>query len=295
MLDTALPDLILHGLPLGPKQDSIDLRWLLYNGAASTYGRTLKKVVESGRLGRPLLERLPLLQAIHGHWQAGIATGTVGNESAKMLWGRLRNFVAFTEKAKKPLTLAGALNFYLVYCAYIKRRSDLSAMTHYKYSNELALLIAPVLGMDTRKLQWKTKIRMPKRLGNRSAKENLHGTANFVQTLLETVEQLPVDVIRGPLPVILRYAAGGEHAIHLGLPLQPLDSLRLECAYKYKRAVNARERRASNISNKARSKLINLRLEAELLIFVNQTGSNLTQALQLTGSQFRYQSDVVTQ
>jgi hypothetical protein len=93
------------------------------------------------------------------------------------------------------------------------------------------------------------------------------------------------------LPVTLRYAAGGEHAIHLGLPLQPLDSLKLNHVYKYNRAVNVRERRANDTSNKARAQLINLRLDAELLVFINQTGSNLTQALQLTGSQFRYQSE----
>lgn len=108
-----------------------------------------------------------------------------------------------------------------------------------------------MLGWDARKLQWKTKIRMPKRLGNQAAKENLHGTATFVQTLLETVEQLPVDVIQGPLPVILRYAAGGEHAIHLGRQLQPLNSLKLDDSSHYKRAVKFRERRANDISNKA--------------------------------------------
>lgn len=291
MRDVVIPDLTLHGLPLGPYQDPIDLRWLLYLGAASTHWRKVKDSVESGCLGHPLLERLPLLEAIHRHWQADIAAGTKATVSVKVHWSRLRVFIAFAEDAQKQLTLAGALDLYLAYCAHTKRRSDLSAMTHYQYSHELACIIAPVLGWDARKLQWKTKIRMPKRLGNQAAKENLHGTATFVQTLLETVEQLPVDVIQGPLPVTLRYAAGGEHAIHLGRQLQPLNSLKLDDSSHYKRAVKFRERRANDISNKARAQLINLRLDAELLIFINQTGSNLTQALQLNGSQFRYQSD----
>jgi len=289
MLD--IPDLTLRGLPLGPNQDPIDLRWLLYPGAASTHWRKIKGAVESGCLGHPLLERLPLLETIHRHWQADVTAGTKATVSVKVYWCRLRAFVAFAEDIKKQLTLAGALGLYLAYCAHTKRRSGLGPMTHYQYSHELACIIAPVLGLDARKLQWKTKIRMPKQLGNQEAKEKLHDTATFVQTLLETVEQLSVAVIRGPLPVILRYATGGEHAIHLGLPFQPLDSLKLRDTSKYKRAVDARARRANNISNKARAPLINLRLDAEVLIFINQTGSNLTQALQLTGSQFRYQSD----
>lgn len=226
MRDVVIPDLTLHGLPLGPKQYPIDLRWLLYRGAASIHGPNIKKAIESGRLGKPLLERLPLLEAIHQHWQARVVAGTIGNMSVRELWLRLRTFVAFTEGAKKQLTLAGALGLYLAYCAHDKRRSGISATTRYHYSLALATLVAPVLGMDIRKLQWKTKILMPKRAGSQAAKEDLDGTATFVQTLLETVEQLPVEVIRGPLPVTLRFVAGGEHVIHCGNPLQSLDRLK---------------------------------------------------------------------
>lgn len=291
MRDVVIPDLTLHGLALGPNQNPIDLRWLLYKGAASIRGCNVKKVVESGRLGQPLLERLILLSAIHRHWQARVTAGTMGTMSAQGYWHRLRTFVSFADGANKQLTLVGAMGLYLAYCAHTKRRSDISTRTRYHYSLQLATIVAPVLGMDTRKLQWKTKIRMPRRLGNQTAKENLHGTAAFVQTMLETAEQLTVDVVRGPVPVTLRYAAGGEHTIHLGLPLQPLERLKLDAPSKYKRAVNAREHRANDLSNRARAALINLRLDAELLVFINQTGCNLTQALQLTGSLFRYQSD----
>lgn len=291
MRDVVIPDLTLHGLPLGPQQHPIDLRWLLYKGAASIHGRNIKKTVESGRLGQELLERLPLLEAIHRHWQTGVSAGTMGEGTVKERWHRLRTFVSFTEGAKKPLTLAGALNLYLDYCAYTKCRSDISAMSRYEYSLGLAVIVAPLLGMDSRKLQWKTRIRKPKRLGNQAAKENLDATAAFVQTLLETAGQLPIGVIRGPLPVTLRFAAGGEYTIHIGLPLRPLNSFKPQGSQHYKRAVDARARRANDTSNKARAALVNLRLDAELLIFINQTGCNLTQALRLTGSQFRYQSD----
>lgn len=291
MRDVVIPDLTLHGFPQGPQQHPIDLRWLLYKGTASIHGRNIKKFVESGQHGQPLLERLPLLKAIHRHWQAGVTAGTIKKGTVKAQWHRLRTFVSFTEGAKKQLTVAEVLSLYLAYCAHTKRRSDINSMSRYAYSIDLAVIVAPLLGMDTRKLQWKTRIRKPKRPGNQVAKENLHATATFVQTLLETVEQLPVAVIRGPLPVTLRYAAGSEYTIHLGLPLRPLNSLKLQDAHKYKRAVDARVRRENDISIKARAALINLRIDAELLIFINQTGCNLTQALQLIGSRFRYQSE----
>lgn len=292
MFDNSIQDMKLHGLLLGPQQHSIDLRWLLYKGSASTHGSNIKKAIESGLLGKPKLERLPLLIAIHGNWQDHVTAKRISTETVKDQWLRLKAFAAFAERVNKPFTIAGAFDLYLAYCEYTKRRSDLKPSTQYAYSLVLAGTIAPVLGMDSTKLQWKTKIRQPKKVGNNAAKENLQSTATFVQTLLEAVEQLPVSVIRGALPVTLRFVDGGEYSIHCGPPLKPVESLKgTGSVYKQKRAADIRERRASDLSNSARARLINLRLDAEVLVFINQTGCNLTQALRLMGSKFRYQSE----
>lgn len=290
MLDRAIPDLTVEGLVLGPRQDPIDLRLLLYKAAASAFQMNVKKAIEAGRLGRPRMERLPLLAAIHAQWQAAVSAKTSTDQTIRTYWSILRSLVIFADTHERPLTIASALELYLAYCAMITYRSDLNHVTRYAYSQVLASFIAPILGMDGRKLQWKSKIRMPKRLGNKGAKENLDSTAKFVQALLETIEQLDAGVIRGPLPVSLRYDALGEHTIHCGLPLKPANSLGGDASHQ-KRALAARGRRADDTSNSARAQLINLRLDAEMLIFINQTGGNLTQVLQITGSQFRYQSD----
>ena len=52
-----------------------------------------------------------------------------------------------------------------------------------------ARTIAAVIGIESRRLQRKTKIRKPKRLGAASAKENLSETAAFNQLMLETIQQ----------------------------------------------------------------------------------------------------------
>lgn len=288
----AIPDLTLHGLSLGPLQHPIDFRWLLYKGAAIAHGRNIKRAVDSGLMGKPQLERLPMLIAIHANWQGGLLARRIATETIKDWWLRLKSFVAFAESVNKTLTAAVALDLYLAYCAHIKLRSDLKPTTIYAYSLVLAGIIGPVLDMESTTLQWKTRIRQPRRVSNDSAKENLQGTASFVQTLLEVIEQLPVSVIRGPLPVTLSFAGGAEFSIHCGPPLKPLGSLKSgESGYKRKRAADTRERRANDLSNRARAHLINMRLDAEMLVFINQTGCNLTQALRLTGSKFRYQSE----
>ncbi|WP_343256003.1 hypothetical protein [Luteimonas changyuni] len=207
------------------------------------------------------------------------------------LWGRLRAFVAFIETEDQQLTVDNLLNLYLAYCERIKRRAELQATTRYHYSLAVAQVVAPALALDVRKLQWKTKIRSPRRLGSHASKENLEETASFVQTLLEVTEQLPINVIRGPLPVKVSFEDSAEYTLHCGRPHLPVDRLKgIVDASKRKRALDARERRANDTSTVARAQLVNLRIDAELLIFINQTGSNLTQALQLLGGRFRYQS-----
>lgn len=291
MLDVVIPDLTLRGLPQGPYEESLDLRWLLYKGATSIHRRNVKKAIESGHLGQPQLALLPLLEAIHGKLQTDISAKTLGRSSIASFWNVLKHFVGFAETTKPPLTVFTARSLYLAFCAHTKSRVDINAETKYAYSQTLALVIAPALGMEARKLQWKSKIRSPVRLGNQAAKEKLDSTAAFVQTMIETAQQLPVSVVRGPLPVTLRFDTGAQYSIHCGLELKPVNSLKGRKLSRQRRAVDVRARRASNTSNRARTRLINLRLEAELLIFINQTGCNLTQALRLTGSQFRYQSE----
>jgi len=290
VLDTVVPDLTLQGFPLGPKEEPLDLSLLLYKGAASTHEKNVRKAIKSGQLGRPQLERLPLLTEIHRHWQAEIAAKTLSEWSIRERWRALKYLCCFSETSSKSLTIASVLSLYLAYCESTIRRSNIKADTKYSYSQTLARIIAPVLDINATRLQWKTKIRSPKRLGNQAAKENLDATASFVQAMLHTIAQLSVEVIRGPLPAALSYPSGSKYIIHCGNELKPMDSLKTD-AYKLKRALECRERRANDTSNRARARLINLRLDAELLVFINQTSGNLTQVLQLTADRFSFQSD----
>lgn len=254
--------------------------------------RKLRAGVGAMALGRPQLVRLPLLEAIHRRWQAELDCKTVAASTIYSLWDRLRAFVDFSERTEVPLTIANTLRLYLAYCESVRNRRDLKLMTKYAYSQTLARVLAPVLTLEPAKLQWKTRIRSPKRISANTAKENLRTSAIFIQTLLATADQLPVEVIRGSLPAItLRYPENREYVANCGPALRPLAKLRgMRDATKRRRALEVRERRAKDTSNKARSRLINLRIEVELLTFISQTGCNLTQALQLHGSRFRYQS-----
>lgn len=295
MLETVIPNLKVEGITLGPKGSALDMGILLYKGAALLRRDKALAMIEAGKLGRPLLERLPLLKAIQEPLQVAVREKRLADESIKPLWLALKRLVAFSEETNEPFVQNSVLNLYLGWAACVAADGKLKLETKHTYSFSAARLIAPVLHMDSNVLQWRTRIAAPKTTGTASAKENLEETASFIQLMMGTIRQLPVGVIRGPLPVTLRYSDEDDRLLEYQISCgardwRPIDSLSTPTKSR-RLVVEARRARASNdISNAKRLMLINLRLEAEMLVFINHTTCNLTQALQLTGGKFRYQT-----
>lgn len=205
MFDAAKFNLKLEGLVLGPKAAGIDLSPLLYKGGASTHRRWGVGNIEHGELGAPLMERLPLLQAIHSRWQEAVTGGRLSYDSILTELNALKSLVRYADQASVPLTNKTVMKHYLEWASFTRARSDLKPASAYQMSVALSRAIAPALGITPTRIQWKSKIRAPKQLGAVGAKENLEQTAAFVQLMLQTVAKLPVEVIRGPLPAVLEY------------------------------------------------------------------------------------------
>lgn len=294
MLDAVIPGLKVEGMTLGPKAASIDLRFLLYKGGALLDRRWGMKRLESGRLGPPQLDRLPVLELIHRHWQSVIRDKSMSNATLQGEWGALKRLVAFVDRTNGPLVLDNILRIYLEFAAHLRATTSLSEGAKYALTARLARLFGPIMGVSSERLQWRTKILKPSAGAVSGAKENLADTAEFIQSMLETIQQLSVEVIRGPLPVVLSYlkedGQAAKYPIHCGNPFKPVDALSNRTASDRTRAEGRRARASQDTSNTKRAMLINLRLDAELLVFINQTSANLTQALQLTGGNFRYQT-----
>ena len=290
MLDAVIPSLKLEGMVLGPKATGIDLRLLLYKGGASLDRHWGQRKLDSGELGRQLMERLPLLEAILQRWQTAVTDRSLSPETIDNEWSSLKKLVAFADRTNAEFTKANAMRLYLAWADQVAARSDLRASSKYNITYRLASVIGPIIGVKRKILHWKTKICWPQRLGASGAKENLSETAAFIQLLHETIRQLAVDVVRGPLPVILRYGEV-EYQINCGRNAwKPIGSHKRQQPCSRARQEARLKRALEDTSHTKRAMLINLRLEAEMLVFINQTSGNLTQVLQLTGGKFRYQS-----
>jgi hypothetical protein len=116
----------------------------------------------------------------------------------------------------------------------------------------------------------------------------------FGNALIDICNALPRDQIQGKLPINIKLRTGEELVEWSNL--RPPDALKTLVGQVPESArlatMRTRERFEADTSYRKRFPLINLRIEAELLIFIAQTGMNLSQAYRLRVGRFSFASHI---
>ncbi|WP_157779659.1 site-specific integrase [Cupriavidus pauculus] len=124
---------------------------------------------------------------------------------------------------------------------------------------------------------------------------NFDEAQRFGEMLLDISDSLTEEAIRGPLPVKIVFRSGKviEKWLRLGADETELRTL-AEGVKPSTRDATLEKRQAYGTvgTNETRFPLLNLRLLAELLIFISQTTSCLKEASKLQAGNFSYRSDV---
>lgn len=303
MLDRVVPDLLIRSIPSGSRGDGRDLRRFLYRGAAGKNGRQdVDDRIGRGELGPPLTERLELLELIH----ARLEDAPVSAHSKLAWYGQVSCFIQWLDcRSDAPrLTQATAKALFVDYADHLQQRvkiiKDLKQRSAYAMVNLLAHVLGPVLDPEAplahRALRDLTSISIPKSLkrsrGIQVDKQRLDDTFKFGHFLSDVCAKLTIEAVRGPLPLQIAVADGSRtldlSSRRFNLDLVPekiLDKGRRE------RAIRARAPLPPDIDAKdARSWLINLRIHAEMLIFIAQSGMNLAQVKDLPRAEYRWQT-----
>lgn len=297
MASRRIPDLTFPGVDFGAIETPWDLRPLLYSGGAKTYVRQVADRIANGELGAPIDDRLPLVRLLHDHLASRLAEGALRPTVAASI-AILRSFFAWIDTTGRRATLTSAERVYIEYSEHLLHRvrvlRNLSEASAYTYALNLAAMLDNILELKSGLLA-KTRLSKPKVrkhvLGADADKQNLEGTAAFVHALLDIADALTVETIRGPVPVTIRLRSG--HAFAVCCRLKPLDNLKMMLDPKERRVIQRRRAAwATDTSTRTRYPLINMRIEAELLIFIANTGMNLAQASALRIGNFRYQSNI---
>ena len=298
MLDQQIPDLTFPAVEYDG-WSPWDLRPLLYSGGADVSIKLVADLIANGNLGNPITDRFPLVVKLHeeiaGDLQGGGSRATAYNN----IW-QLRRFFAWADVTGLPMTLASVEDAFVKYADHLLHRvrveHSLAETAAYSFANRVSKQLGRVLERKTSLLN-KTRIRktgVKKRvLGTQADKQNLEDTFTFGRALLDISDALTLETINGTLPVAIRFRSGQviDEWCFLAPP-EKVKALSDESAklQHRKRATRSRAAWVADTSHRTRHPLINLRIEAEALIFIAQTGMNRAQVHALKVGKFRYQS-----
>jgi integrase len=295
MFNGQIPELTFARVAYGNTETPWDLRPLLYRGGAAANVKKVAALIAQGKLGAPILDRLPLVQKFHEEVDGNIAGGGSQSTAFNCIW-RLRTFYAWADGSGRSPTVDSVERDFIEYTEHLLHRErverDFTSAHAYAW---ISALIDKVLDRRVPLLAM-TRVTSPgskkKVLGTQADKQNLQHTFAFGHALLDITDALTVEAIQGKLPVKISFRSGQVFEDWCRLrPMSKVKGLSDSVPPSQRRRCNERRAaRDADTSHRVRYPLINLRVEAELLIFVAQTGMNLAQAESLKMGKFRYQS-----
>lgn len=289
MLDRLrVPDLTFPDVEFGTNETPWDLAILLYRGGAAARADSVETLITSSALGAPDFERLELVSELHAEINTALAGGNSRDTAADQI-KILRMLFSFADDASLPLTLAAVTETYCAWSDFLLHRTrlkrkpskkaslsnrPLTMRSAYNYAAVVGTLLDRVLQRHTRiieltRLRWKS--RRKSAVGVQAEKQNLEDTFAFGHMLQDICDRLPRSVVlSAQLPFEIKLRNGESFTPSSTRPLPPGTDV------------------DANVGG--RHFLVNLRIEAELMMFIGQTGMNAAQASCLTLRRFSYTS-----
>ena len=289
--------LTFPSIPLGERETPHDLRRLLHKGSASLRADRAAQALQEGLLGEVLPERLELVQQLHEYIAGALAAGGSAATARKQIRD-LTQLFAWAEKVGAELSITHIEKTYLDWAEHLLHRvrvvKDLRLTSATGYIRLTGAALDGVLGRRT-PLSELTRIRGPRgrktAQGAQAEKQNLQATFALGHLLQCICDGLSLQVIWGPRRFSIPLQGGGELKIARGSRHRP-DSERALHNVRASAALDVAYEKDRSLDHGLRKDLVNLRIQAELLVFIGQTGMNLAQAQGLPLRRFSYSSDI---
>lgn len=302
MLDVHIPDLSFPSVSFGPQEIPWNLRPWLYKGGALAPARQASLLIDAGKLGQPLLERVELVLQI----REVLLNYLEGGGSRMSVQGRIEKLKLFFQwedgAREQRLSLANVEQHYRQWCDALLHRvrvmRDLKEITARHYGSTVGSVLDKVLERSKPILKT-TRLRAPKKspraISPKADKQNLEETFAFGHFLLDLTDGLSVESIWGPLPLRIQLRNGETLEAWSGLKradtLKPPNPKWTSQARQASlRAQRNRVDWQAEKSYRTRYPLINLRIQAEMFMLMGQPAVNLAQAYQLRMDQWRYKA-----
>lgn len=268
-------DLDFRNPAQGARKFPLTLRPCLYLDGASCDVRRFDELSQSGKLGKPKKERLTLIYAIHEELNGRVSSGGSW-ATLKTNIDSVRKFYTHCDQVGVHPTMESACRLYSDWltCSYeAVARGAIGEAACYSVATQLATILGNATGLGREYFVIHSGLRAPK--GKKSFKvdkQNLEAAKNYIADLLDVCNSLGTDAFKRKLPVFIEFTDGVKVAHYSGLTQyqQRLPHCLLDTSLD------------------RRYPLYNLRVEAEMLIFISQTSMNLSSAANLEFHKLTY-------
>lgn len=289
-MSKALPNLTLEDSRVSPKSYAWDLSYIVYEKGTDLYPSDYSRTVDRSGLGKVKWERLPLAMEIFEDFQGQLVAGNSPagvRTELKKVW----QFYRWANTAGRAVTLATLRKDYLDWCEHQMKQLELKKITINAVvgaATTVGKILGRALGSRGNLIR---ETRLPSRVPPRGKtngdlyERNLSETQRMGSLLYDLSLALGEDAIRGPLP--LKIPIRGGKVLEEWCSLTPdaqLSGRRRKDHIDKQRALRADEDWAQRIP------LVNLRIEAEFLIFIGCADMNLAQVRTLKSGSFIYSS-----
>lgn len=283
----------------GVQQIPWNLAPLLYFGAAGAEIRGIIEKIRRGDFGKVILDRVPLIDLLHENLNHRVISGqSLLTTRSRII--NLRNFFSWCETNDRGISLGELEESFIAWSNYLLRRvrmSEIELGSASSLISSLCPIFDDILKLESG-LRKKTRIRHSAKsrknnLYKNGTKQNLEDAFKFGSFLYDLTKALSAQNINGTLPLEISIRSGGSLTEWCKLrPADTVKSLQVSSTRVTRRqaTMNTRAAYISDISLRTRHPLVNLRLEAELLIFIAETGIPLQNAYSLPYSKFTFKS-----
>ncbi|MDR6990223.1 hypothetical protein [Luteimonas sp. 3794] len=303
MPDTTRTDLTFPQLSYGTHQTEWDFQVLLYKGAAAARRDKALLLIKDGIYGEPQVARAELVTSLHHEISANLARGCSPHFVISKL-NAIWRFIKWADLSDSEITGDSIKLSFIGWTEYLLERvhlhKNLSPQVAYCLARRVADIVARSIGFrGPNPASWlvrMTRLRnnsSRKVLGNQADKANLEETFEFGNFLADVCSGLTVEVVRGALPVTLPLRTGQTLLIagllkNLGTDPETFTGVKKQRLEVSRAPLNEGD---SVVDDNRRTRLLTLRVEAELLIFIAQSAMNLAQAASLRRESYRWQSE----
>lgn len=304
-IESCMSKASLEPLPLPvdttERQAALDMRVLAWRSGAAANALRVADRIAAGELASPRSVRFELIRKCHQFLVDKRANGDA-SATVRSHYLALRTFYGYVDTLGGDIDEANVRDWFSRWIDHLLKRCALGQMadqTAYHQGKSTALVLAGAMEVNFISIVRGSRLRKPKNdkafLGRAADKQNLKFTQSFGADLLDIIQSLTLDACFGPLPVplVLR-STPAPHAFWCGIP--PSDTIKAVTnpspthVGSVNNILRRREERSLRPTVINRHRVVNLRITAEFLVFIAQTGMNRAQAMRLTLGDFRYES-----